>query len=126
MFIVGILTWWYTDGWRQRFQMTREAIARTLDFFSVTLLLKTLFSPFRQISAGKVRGPLNVQLQAFFDRLVSRMIGAMIRSTIIFVGLISIFVHVLWGGVVLLMWAFIPLLPVIGLGLTTSGWVPSW
>lgn len=123
---MGILTWWYGDGWRQRFQMTKESIAKTLDFFSVTLLLKTLFSPFRQISAGKVRGPINIQLQAFFDRLISRLIGAMVRSVIIFIGVMGIMLHVIWGGVVLVFWAIIPLLPVIGLGLTSSGWVPKW
>lgn len=126
MFIVGILTWWYTDGWRERYRMTREAIVKTLDYFSISLLLKTLFSPFRQISAGKVRGPIGVQLQAFLDRLVSRLIGAMVRSMIIFVGIGGIIIHMVWGAIVLTMWAVIPFLPVIGLGLATSGWVPSW
>lgn len=126
MFIVGILTWWYTDGWRERYRMTREAIAKTLDYFSISLLLKTLFSPFRQISAGKVRGPIGVQFQAFLDRLVSRLIGAMVRSTIIFIGIGGIITHIIWGVIVLSMWAVIPLLPIIGLGLATSGWVPAW
>ena len=126
MFIVEILTWWYTDGWRQRFQMTREALARTVDYFSITLLLKTLFSPFRQISAGSVRGPITVQLQAFFDKLISRLIGAMVRSAIIGIGIGGIGLHLVWGVIVLSLWALIPLLPVVGLGLTTSGWTPSW
>lgn len=126
MFIVGLLTWWYGDGWRQRFNMTRESVVRTLDFFSVTLLLKTLFSPFRQISAGKVRGPIGVQLRAFFDQLISRLIGAAVRSMVIFVGVMGIFLHIVWGVVVLGAWAIIPLLPIVGLGLASSGWVPAW
>ena len=88
MFIVGILSWWYGDGWRQRFAITRESILKTNDFFSITLLLKTLFTPFRQISAGKVRGPIGVQLQAFLDRLFSRLKGAFVRSIVIFIGVV--------------------------------------
>ncbi len=43
-------------------------VLRTADFFSVGLLLKTLFNPFRQISAAPVGGDLSVQLSAFFGQ----------------------------------------------------------
>ena len=126
MFIVGILSWWYGDGWRQRFAITRESILKTNDFFSITLLLKTLFTPFRQISAGKVRGPIGVQLQAFLDRLFSRLIGAFVRSIVIFIGVFGIFFHAVFGAIIMVVWAVLPVLPLIGMGLAMSMWVPSW
>jgi hypothetical protein len=126
MFLVGILSWWYGDGWKYRAGLIRERLARTLDFFSISLLLQTLFSPFRQISAGKIRGPIGLQLRAFFDRLISRLIGAMVRSFMIIAGSLIIALHIVWGIVVMVCWAVIPLLPLAGILLFSIGWAPSW
>lgn len=126
MFLVGILSWWYGDGWRQRAGLIRERLARTLDFFSISLLLQTLFAPFRQISAGKIRGPIGVQMRAFFDRLTSRIIGAMVRTFMIIVGVIVIGLHAAWGLIVLAGWALVPLLPIAGILLFSIGWAPIW
>jgi hypothetical protein len=87
-------------------------------------LLRTFFSPFRQISAGNVRGPLGVQLRAFLDRLISRMIGAMIRFTMIIVGSIAIVLYVVYGSFMLIIWGIVPLAPIIGIVLFMTGWVP--
>lgn len=124
MFILGVLSWWYGAGWRQRVSMLREHIAATTDYFSIDLLLRTLFAPFRQISAGKVQGPIGVQMRAFFDRLVSRIIGATVRLFMIIFGIIAIMLHVLIGGFIVAAWAVIPLAPVIGIILFVMGWVP--
>lgn len=126
MFLVGILSWWYGDGWMQRAGLIRERLARTLDFFSISLLFKTLFSPFRQISAGKIRGPIGVQIHAFFDRLTSRIIGAMVRTFMIVAGVIVIALHIVWGLIVLAGWALVPLLSVAGILLFSIGWAPTW
>jgi len=126
MFLVGILSWWYGDGWMQRAGLIRERLARTLDFFSISLLFKTLLSPFRQISAGKIRGPIGVQMHAFFDRLTSRIIGAMVRTFMIAAGVIVIALHIVWGLIVFAGWALLPLLPVAGILLFSIGWAPIW
>lgn len=124
MFIVGILSWWYTAGWRQQFANIRLHLDRTLDYFSIDLLLRTFFSPFRQISAGKVRGPLGVQMRAFFDNLISRWIGSMIRGTIIVLGLLWIIISTAINGLLAVLWLTVPLLPVAGILLAVVGWVP--
>jgi hypothetical protein len=124
MFIVGILGWWYGQGWRQRAVRLGERLKATMDYFSIDLLIRTFFSPFRQISAGKINGPLNVQMRAFFDRLISRVIGAMIRFLMIIVGTVAIIFHCLFGSLLLVLWACVPLLPIVGIVLFVSGWVP--
>jgi hypothetical protein len=124
MFIVGILSWWYGPGWRERVSIMREHVVSTMDYFSIGLLLKTLFSPFRQISAGKVSGPLAVQMRAFFDGLISRMIGGMIRSVMVIVGIFAIVLNGVIGCIGLILWAFVPLLPIFGVVLWLSGWIP--
>lgn len=124
MFIVGILSWWYGPGWRERISIMREHVGSIMDYFSIGLLLKTLFSPFRQISAGKVSGPLAVQMRALADRLISRIIGGMIRSVMVIVGICAIIITTILGCITLVLWAFIPLLPIIGVVLWLAGWMP--
>lgn len=124
MFIAGILQWWYGPGWRQRISLLRERLAGTMDYFSIDLLLKTFFSPFRQISAGKVSGPLGVQMRAFFDRLISRVIGAMIRFVVMIIGLLAIMLHAVIGAIAVVLWGVLPLVPVAGFILFIAGWMP--
>jgi len=126
MFIVGLLSWWYGAGWRARLRLIGERLLRAFDTFSIDLLLKTWFAPFRQISAGKVRGPLGVQLRAWFDRLISRIIGAIIRTGMIFFGAIWLTILLVLGIVELVLWFVVPLFPVVGAMMLAIGWVPTW
>ncbi len=124
MFIVGLLGWWYGAGWRNRLRMIAERLARAYDFFSLDLLLKTLFAPFRQISAGQVRGSLSVQLRAFFDRLLSRCIGAIVRIIMLIVGAVWTTTLAIIGLIEGILWLFVPILPIIGAVMFAIGWVP--
>ena len=124
MVIWGMLLWWYTEGWHQCVFRVKERLESTADYFSIGLLLKTLFAPFRQISAGNVRGPLNMQVRAFFDRLISRCIGMVVRLIMIGVGSAVLLLHLVAGGIIIASWAFVPLLPLIGMLLFASGWIP--
>lgn len=124
MFIMGLLSWWYGAGWRGRLIALREKLASTLDYFSIDLLLRTFFSPFRQISAGRVDGGLSVQMRAFLDRLISRIIGAMIRLVMMIIGSLVIVFHAVIGVLFVILWAVIPVLPILGVGLAVSGWIP--
>lgn len=126
MVIVWALSWWYGAGWKQRLLNMKERLAATYDYFSFDLLVRTLFSPYRQISAGKVRGPVGVQLRVFVDRQISRFIGAAVRSILIVAGMVWIATQVLFGIMWLVLWAVVPFLPLVGFVMALSGWVPLW
>lgn len=126
MFLVGILSWWYGSGWKQRLHAILSRLAQVSDYFSIGLLLSTLFAPFRQISAGGVGGSLSQQMRGLFDQLLSRVIGLFVRLVMILFGIITILLVGLWGAVVLVMWVVVPMFPVIGLIMTVIGWVPLW
>jgi len=126
MFIVGLLSWWYGAGWVAEAKRVRERIASVADYFSIGLLAKTLFSPFRQISAGNVDGPLGVRWRAFIDRLISRCIGALMRTFLIVFGIVAIALIAVMGVVALVVWLLIPVLPIVGCVMMLAGWVPSW
>ena len=84
-------------------------------FFSIGLLLKTLFTPFRLIDANPNYGDsLDAKMRAGIDKLTACLIGGMIRSTMILVGLLAIFVTSIINLMRLIIWLFMPILPVIG------------
>jgi len=126
MVIVWALSWWYGAGLQARAHLVYERLARNYDYLSIDLLAKTLFAPFRQISAGSVDGPLAVKWHAFLDKLISRMIGGFIRSVVIIVGVMWLGIQSVLGAFVIVGWVLVPLLPVIGFIAMISGWVPTW
>jgi len=126
MFLVGILSWWYSNGWSSRIQIIKGQLSTSADFFSIGLLVSTIFAPYRQISAGSVTGSISDKFHAFFDRLISRFVGAFVRSFMIIVGIVAMFMQVVFGVIVIVVWPIVPLFIVIGLILMVIGWVPQW
>lgn len=126
MIIVWAFSWWYGAGWVAQFARLREQLASSYDYFSIGLLGRTLFAPFRQISAGKVDGPVGVKLRAFADRLISRVIGAIVRVILIAAGIVWMSLQAVIGATLLVLWVFVPFAPFIGFVLMLSGWVPVW
>lgn len=126
MFLVGILSWWYSGGWKKRLDVTVARMTRLTDYFSITILLGTLFAPFRQISSGGVGGSLAEQMRGLFDQLLSRVIGLFVRLGMIIFGTVTIVLVGVWSLLVIVLWAAVPVFPVAGLIATVIGWVPSW
>ncbi len=124
MVIVGMLSWWYTGGLSSTIQTVWRRLVSTFDYFSIDLLIKTLFAPYRQISAGSVDGPIGLQLRALVDQLLSRLIGATMRTIVMFIGTIALLIVVLISLVQVVLWLIVPLLPIVGLVLMLTGWVP--
>jgi hypothetical protein len=127
MFLVGLISWWYGRGWLTHLYRVGGRFKATLEFFSVGQLMATLFSPFRQISAGPSGdASFGGAVRAFFDQLLSRVIGATIRFFTIIFGLIAIALQSVYEGIVLIIWWLLPLLPIIGFIAVAIGWVPTW
>ncbi len=120
--LLALVSWWYTAGWSGLMEKAGQRSARLLETFSVKLLLGSLFDPFRQISAGTTRGgSFDMQLRALGDRLFSRAFGAVIRSLFILLGLVASVAVFVFSLVQLIMWPFIPLLPVAAVLLALLG-----
>lgn len=107
--------WWYTIGWLDQVKLVRQRMVRTSDFFSIGLLIKNLFKPFKQLDTDSVKGSLDVVFRAWIDRMISRMIGAMIRTVMVIVGVISWVVILASCAVWLAIWPTLPVFPIIGL-----------
>ncbi len=119
--IIHFLSWWYGPGIKRTIAQTDKRALGVLDDFSVGLLARTWFAPFRQIDAGNVRGSMQVQLQAWFGRTFSRFFGAGLRTIMIITGLIAAALTWLFGMLWLLLWPLLPLLPIAGAVLWAMG-----
>lgn len=127
MFLVGLISWWYGRGWIEQWRRVLKRFKATLDFFSVGQLMSTLFTPFRQISASPGSdGSFGSAMRGMVDKLISRCIGAFVRLGTIIFGLVVILFQAVYVAVMMIVWWFLPLLPVAGLILLAIGWVPSW
>lgn len=124
MVIVGILSWWYGRGIKQQYQAAIMRFRLHFDFFSLDLLAATLFSPFRQIDAGKVRGPLGVQLRAFFDQVFSRVIGTIVRLVVMIIGSLWLILLCILQLIRLTVWTVLPVMPFVGVALYVGGVIP--
>ncbi|MBN9397726.1 hypothetical protein BGO18_03960 [Candidatus Saccharibacteria bacterium 47-87] len=126
MFLVGLISWWYGRGWTQQWKQIAGRFAATIEFFSIGQLTATLFSPFRQISAGGGDGSFGGAVRAFADQMISRCIGAFVRFCTILIGVVAIILQALYELVIMVAWWFVPLLPIIGAIMMAIGWVPIW
>lgn len=96
-------------------------IQGVLGFFSVGLLLGSLFAPYHQISAGRAPGNIQAELQAFGDRLFSRVIGAVVRLMLIFTGLAVALLVAILGLILIVAWPLLPIAPLLGVFLMQAG-----
>lgn len=122
MILADLLSWWYGAGWMRLVHGSATRIERVTEFFSIKLLLGTLFDPFRQIDAGRVRGTPQEHLRAFGNRLFSRIMGFFIRSVTILCGIVCAVAVTIVGLLQLLLWPILPVMPVLGLVASLSGW----
>jgi len=86
-----------------------------LNYFSITLLLKTFFSPWRRYSWSYGKGfDLGKFFETFFSNLISRILGALMRLFLIIFGIIAeIFIFVI-GIIVIFGWIILPFLVIGG------------
>lgn len=123
MVITSLLSWWYVEGWREQLTRIKWAFIRMADRFSIGLLIKTLFAPFRQISADEqARG--NNLATVITDKLISRLIGCFMRTIMIIVGTITLILLAIVSAIRMLMWPLLPVLPIVGVILMVAVGAP--
>lgn len=86
-----------------------------LSYFSIPLLLKTLFSPWRRYKWFYPRGfDFWLYFETIFSNLIFRALGAIIRSVLIMIGVFFEILIFFVGLFIFLGWLILPLLLVVG------------
>ncbi len=123
MAIVEMLSWWYAHGWNVFIKKNRHTLSNIVDFFSMNSLIRTLFKPFRQISAetASADSSLDLKMHMFLDRLISRFIGFFSRLFLLIAGTFIIIVGAICSFVLIILWPLVPFIPIAGIILTITG-----
>lgn len=120
--MLGLLQWWYQRGWRLFLAKLNNRLKDAADFFSIRLLVTNMFAPFRQISVGESASPsFGARIAAFFDRLLSRLIGTIVRLFLLIIGTITIILQAVLGFAAVVFWPFAPFAIVVCIILAIAG-----
>ena len=109
--------WWYTRAWSRALKQLEDKLRGIEQAFSVGILLRTLFSPWRRIVTYP-GSSLAEYFRALVDNLVSRFVGFFVRTSVLIAAGI---VTVLFGITALILVLLWPLLPPLALTLIVWG-----
>ena len=124
MVIISLLSWWYSEGWLEQISLTKRSFIKLADKFSIGMLLRTLFAPFRQISVGEQAGKTASLASVIADKLISRLVGSVMRLVMVLVGTLALIIYAIISVLRLAGWPLLPLAPVLGLILMVSVGAP--
>ncbi|OHA88871.1 MAG: hypothetical protein A3C70_01640 [Candidatus Zambryskibacteria bacterium RIFCSPHIGHO2_02_FULL_43_14] len=103
--------WHYTEGFQDLFRNWQSFIVFVLHFFSLGLLIRTWFVPFGRLDEEYKKG---LNAETFFETLVAntlmRVVGFVLRTFVIVMGLFSLLVVVAFGPVAFVLWILAPLI----------------
>lgn len=116
MITLTLWKWWYQYGWLAAARAFLYMLYGTLQNFSVPVLVRTLFAPWKQtVNTAGPNTPLPVRIRWWVGNQVSRFIGAAIRIIVLISAVILLAIMAVSGGVLLLLWPFAPVAVVGGL-----------
>lgn len=110
------VSWHFFEVPRKILKAWKNFLLFNLNYFSVPLLLKTLFSHWRRYVWMYPRG---FDFWGYFDtsmsNLISRIMGAFCRIVLIIIGVFAEILICIAGPIVLCVWILLPILLVAGL-----------
>ena len=113
------ISWHFFDMPKNLLNAWNNYFSFTLNYFSITLLLKTLLSPWHKDVGRYPRGfDVKIYFEIFVSNLFSRIIGAIIRIILIFVGISALTLVFFLGLFIFLAWLISPILLIFGLFLS--------
>lgn len=120
----GFWQWLYSEGLGQTAAIYQSLVLLTYDFFSISILLRTLFAPWRRDEVAPTTPSIQLIFQAFWNNLIARFIGAIVRTIVIIFGSIITIGVILGGALGLILVATFPIsvpgLLIIGIILLTN------
>ena len=102
--------WYYGEAIGNVLNAWRNFIIFALNYFSIPLLLKTLFAPWKRDITRKPRG---LDIKKFLDylafNLISRGLGFLVRLVTILVGIVFLILVAVAGAIFFVLWLVMPL-----------------
>jgi hypothetical protein len=117
MLALELFTWWYGQGWVQLAKNVRKRIVGTSNMFSVPILIRTLFSPWKRIITYP-GASIDAKIRAFGDNMVSRAVGFSVRLLVLFTAALMLLAVSIVAIVEVTTW---PLVPIAALVMLVKG-----
>ena len=103
------ITWHYTQAIVSIVRTAKEFVRFFLNLFSVWLFFKTLFLPIFSIPVDDLgSSDIPDMIAGFFGGIIIRLIGALFRLLLIFLGIFLSLLAVLFFAVLLIFWIIMP------------------
>lgn len=109
--ILQFWSWYYIKAVKGLINAWKNFIIFIREYYSIPLLLKTLFHPWRRDITKYGRGfSIKNFLETLIFNLISRSLGFIIRFFTIIVGIVCLLGVIILGLVIILLWFLLPLI----------------
>ena len=102
------IIWHYTKAWSDMARVIGNYLWFMGNFFSIGLLAKSLFSPWRRLSVSGGRGREESFFGAIIINTLMRFVGFGIRAITIMAGVVAIFITIVVTCFAVLLWLVFP------------------
>jgi len=109
--------WWYTEGLKQIRLIGLGILYKISDFFSVDILLRTLFAPWKNDNYAPSGPSLQDKWEVFKLNFAGRFIGFLIRLCVLIFAFITIALTIVVLVSINVIWLFQPLVAIF-----LAGW----
>lgn len=106
------LQWWYGAGWADCVRRAGLRLERLERSFSIGILLRTLFAPWKQV-VSLSDGAVQDRMRAALDNLISRCVGLAVRSLALVTAAIVLSVSAIIAFLLVVIWPLLPVLPIV-------------
>lgn len=113
--------WWFVFKPKQLLYIYSKVIRKIRQFFSISLLLRTLFAPWKRDEINMGNLSLQDRLRVLIMNLVSRLVGAVVRGGTVMIGVASIALTTAGFIFAITMFVLLPILSILILVMAFSG-----
>lgn len=118
---LAVVFWWFVFKPKQLLYIYSKVIRKIRQFFSISLLLRTLFAPWKRDEINMDNLSLQDRLRVLIMNLVSRLVGAVVRGGTVMVGVTSIILTTVGFVFVITVFVLLPILSILLLVVASSG-----
>lgn len=109
-------SWQFFDMPINILKVWKNFLLFNLNFFSTPLLLRSFFSPWRRYQWAYPKGlDMGKYFEVLISNLISRIIGAIMRSFLIIIGLVVEILYIFLGAVIFSVWLILPFFLFLGI-----------
>lgn len=120
------LSWHYAGAFRDIIRLWVNMLWFLNHFFSIPILARTLFAPFKRITDKAKKGASpQAFIETFMFNGMTRIVGAFMRIGLIITGIAFLLVTLVGGIVLLALWAALPIIIVFLISRGVTSFFPG-